>query len=79
MNKILIDNWRQIPKMLSAWVAFACIAFSELLSPAQQIEVLRVLHIPEDKVLGIVGILFLVSRALKQFGPALKQPTPPAD
>lgn len=67
MNKYIIDNWKQIPKMLSAWVAFACIAFSELLSPAQQIEVLRILHIPEDKVLGVVGILFLVSRGLKQF------------
>lgn len=93
MNKVFIDNWKQIPKMLSAWVAFACIGFSELLSPAQQIEVLRVLHIPEDKILGIVGILFLVSRALKQFSrpasappaPAVAQgsspaaPTPPTD
>lgn len=93
MNKILIDNWRQIPRMLSAWVAFACIAFSELLSPAQQIEVLRILHIPEDKVLGAVGILFLVSRALKQFsrpasalpapageqGSSQADPTPPTD
>lgn len=73
MNKYIIDNWKQIPKMLSAWVAFACIAFSELLSPAQQIEVLRILHIPEDKVLGVVGILFLASRALKQF----RAPLPP--
>ena len=79
MNKLFIDNWKQIPKMLSAWVAFACITYSELLSASQQIEVLRVLHIPEEKVLGVVGILFLVSRALKQFGPAFTPPKPPAD
>lgn len=67
MTKYLIDNWRDVPKMLSAWVAFACIAFAELLSAEQQIAVLKVLHVPEDRVLGIVGILFLVSRVLKQF------------
>lgn len=67
MTKYLIDNWRDVPKMFSAWVAFACIAFAELLSAEQQIAVLKVLHVPEDRVLGVVGILFLVSRVLKQF------------
>ena len=66
----IIDNWRQIPKMLSAWVAFLCIAYSELLSAEQQAAVLRTLGVPEDKVLGVVGILFLASRMIKQFRPA---------
>lgn len=79
MNTLFIDNWKQIPKMLSAWVAFACVGFSELLSPTQQIEVLRALHIPEDKVLGVVGILFLIGRALKQFGPRVTAAPAPAD
>jgi len=73
MTKYLIDNWRDVPKMLSAWVAFACIAFSELLSAEQQVEVLKLLHVPEDRVLGLVGIIFLVSRTIKQFR---KPPTP---
>lgn len=86
MTKYLIDNWRDVPKMLSAWVAFVCIAFSELLTQSQQLEVLKVLHVPEDRVLGIIGILFLVSRVLKQFrrpspplAPAVAQGSSPAD
>lgn len=76
MTKYLIDNWRDVPKMLSAWVAFACISFSELLTQSQQLEVLKLLHIPEDKLLGVVGALFLVTRVLKQFRKTTPAPAP---
>lgn len=76
MTKYLIDNWRDVPKMLSAWVAFVCIAFSELLTQSQQLEVLKLLHIPEDKLLGVVGALFLVTRVLKQFRKPTLAPAP---
>lgn len=80
MTKYLIDNWKQAYKMLSIWVAIACITFAEALSQAQQLTILGWFGMGREDALGFAGGLFIVARLIRQFGPreALPQPvTPP--
>lgn len=75
MTKYLIDNWPQLPKMLTTWVGTACIIFGSL-PETTQAEVLRLFGVPEHRLIGVVGIMVLVARAVKQAGLSAAAPAP---
>ena len=67
----LIPNARAAWQMLSVRAAAVAVAFGAL-DPVSQAGILSILHIPENRAVGVAGLAFLVARLIGQ--PALSEP-----
>ncbi len=61
----LVDEWRRAHRMLSVQLAALFTVFG-LMPVDQQTAVLRLLHIPQDSVTAVMGLLFIGARLLAQ-------------
>lgn len=74
LSTLLIDNWREAPKMLSFWAAMLAVAWGSM-PPDVQASVLAWLGMPAERIPAVLGVLMLLARLIKQKStPAPKDP-----
>jgi len=62
---MIIDNWRDAPRMLSVWAATLAVAWGSL-PVDMQTAALTALHLPPERVPAVLGLLMLAGRLIKQ-------------